>query len=40
MNKAKRFKVREFSIVWWMMGAMWFGMIYGLIVLWLAKAAG
>ena len=36
----RRYKVREFSIVWWMMGAMWFGVIYALTVLWLAHIGG
>lgn len=36
----RKYKVREFSIAWWLMGALWFGMIYGLTVLFLARMGG
>ena len=36
MHRFRRFKIREFSIAWWMMGAIWFGLIYALVVLWLS----
>ncbi len=35
----RKHKIREFSIVWWLMGVMWFGVIYGITVLWLARFA-
>jgi hypothetical protein len=35
----RKYKIREFSIVWWLMGVMWFGLIYGITVLWLTRVS-